>query len=296
MFKLLNVFFTFPDDLTIDIAGPIDTFIDWLGDTFRVFLDGFVVFFTFLLDAVQNFLFFVPWWVYIVLLFIAVYKLYRLSTAFVLSTLLLLIMLLGFWDGTVYTLTIILVSVLISFVIGLPTGILMAKAPTAEKILKPILDMMQTLPSFVYLIPALMLFNTFGRVPAVVATFIYAVPPLIRLTYLGIKNVDESIVEAGESFGSTSMQMLYKIQLPQALSTIAAGVNQTTMMAVAMVVITSLIGARGVGRDVLRAVQQLNVGDGFAAGFAIVFLAIILDRLLQGIAQKLDMTAQGDEL
>lgn len=296
MFKLMNFIFEFPENFTFDIAGPIDSFVDWIDRTFRVILDAFVVVFTGIINAVQGFLFFVPWWVYIILLFFAAMKLYKISTAVVLSILMLLIGVFGFWDQTIFTLTIILVSVLICLVLGLPTGILMAKFRRVEMILKPILDGMQTLPSFVYLIPALMLFNTFGRVPAVFATTIYALPPLIRLTYLGITNVDEQVVEAGASFGSTPMQMLFKIELPQSLSTIAAGVNQTTMMAVAMVVIASMIGARGVGNDVLRAVQQLNVGDGFAAGFAIVFLAIILDRLLQGVATKLDMTAQeGDE-
>lgn len=295
MLKLLNVFVDYPENLIIDIAGPIDSVVDWIDKTFRGLLDAFVVFFTFLLDNVQEFLLIVPWWVYILLVGVLGWRLYKWPTGVGLGVLVFAIGLLGHWEGTMYTLTIILVSVMISFVVGLPTGILMAKFKKFEMVLKPILDMMQTLPSFVYLIPALMLFNTFGRVPAVVATTIYSLPPLIRLTYLGIKNVDEQIVEAGTSFGSTSMQMLLKIQLPQSLSTIAAGVNQTTMMAVAMVVIASMIGARGVGNDVLRAIEQLAVGEGFSAGFAIVFLAIILDRILQGVANKFDMTAQEGE-
>ncbi len=293
--KLLNFILEFPENFTYDISGPIDALVDWINTFFRGALDLFVVVFTFIINRVQDFLFFIPWWGYLILLFIAAMKLYKVSTAIVLSILLLLIGVFGFWDATMYTLAIIVVSVLISFVIGLPSGILMAKSRRVEAVLKPILDGMQTLPSFVYLIPALMLFNTFGRVPAVFATTIYALPPLIRLTYLGITNVDEQVVEAGTSFGSTPMQMLFKIELPQAMSTIAAGLNQTTMMAVAMVVIAAMIGTPGVGRDVLRAVEQIRVGDGFAAGFAIVFLAIILDRLLQGVAQKLDTTAQKGE-
>ena len=292
MFRIMNALMEYPENFTIDITGPIDSIVDWIGETFRGLLDAFVVFFTFVLDNVQFFLQIVPWWVYILVVGIVGWRLYKWPTGLGLGALVLAIGLLGYWEGTIYTLTIILVSVMISFIVGLPLGILMAKFNKFEMVLKPILDMMQTLPSFVYLIPALMLFNTFGRVPAVVATTIYALPPLIRLTYLGIKNVDEQVVEAGMSFGSTPMQMLFKIQLPQAMSTIAAGVNQTTMMAVAMVVIASMIGARGVGNDVLRAIQQLDVGTGFAAGFAIVFLAIILDRLLQGIANRLDMTTQ----
>jgi glycine betaine/proline transport system permease protein len=165
--------------------------------------------------------------------------------------------------------------------VGLPLGIAMSKNQRTEKFLKPILDGMQTMPSFVYLIPAVMLFGL-GRVPAVFATTIYAVPPLIRLTYLGITNVDAEVIEAGKSFGSTARQMLLKIELPQALPTIMTGVNQTTMMAMAMVVISSMIGAEGIGSEVLVSIRRLEVGRGFQAGFAIVFLAIVLDRLLQG--------------
>ncbi len=295
MHKLMNIFLNFPEQVEYDVAKPIDAIVDWIDDTFRFALDAFVTGFTSIMNVTEDFLGIIPWWVYVLLVGFAGFKLYKPTTGIFLGALFFMIGVLGFWDATLYTLNIILISVTISFIVGLPLGILMAKSPKVEMILKPILDGMQTLPSFVYLIPALMLFNTIGRVPAVFATFIYSVPPLIRLTYLGIRSVDESIVEAGESFGSTSMQMLFKIQLPQALSTIAAGVNQTTMMAVAMVVIASMIGARGVGESVLRAVQQLQVGQGFAAGFAIVFLAIILDRLLQGVANKLDMTAQGDD-
>jgi glycine betaine/proline transport system permease protein len=163
----------------------------------------------------------------------------------------------------------------------------MAKSSRTERILKPILDAMQTMPSFVYLIPAIMLFGL-GRVPAVFATTIYAVPPLIRLTYLGLQGVDKEVVEAGKAFGSTRMQMLLKIELPQALPTIMTGVNQTTMMAMAMVVISSMIGAEGIGEEVLISIRRLEVGRGFQAGFAVVFLAIILDRIMQGISTSFE--------
>ncbi len=228
-----------------------------------------------------------PWWIFVVLLFFATKFLYNYKTAAVLSTLLLLIGIFGVWDEMISTLTIIIISVFISFFIGIPFGIWMAKSSRVESILKPILDMMQTIPSFVYLIPAVMLFSI-GRVPATFATIIYAVPPLIRLTFLGIKNVDKEMIEAGKSFGSTPKQLLFKVELPQALSTIATGLNQTTMMAVAMVVIASLIGAGGLGSIVLIANRNIDIGSGFVGGFAIVFLAIILDRLLQGVAQKFE--------
>lgn len=228
-----------------------------------------------------------PWWIFVGLLFVVTKYLYNYKTAIVLSSLLLLIGIFGVWDEMMSTLAIIIISVFISFLIGIPFGIWMAKSNRVESILKPILDMMQTIPSFVYLIPAVSLFSI-GRVPATFATIIYAVPPLIRLTFLGIKNVDKEMIEAGKSFGSTPRQLLFKVELPQALSTIGTGLNQTTMMAVAMVVIASMIGAGGLGSIVLVANRNIDIGSGFVGGFAIVFLAIILDRLLQGVAKKLD--------
>lgn len=234
-----------------------------------------------------------PWFIFVVGLFLLTKYLYNYKTAITLSLLLCLIGLFGLWSQTMDTLSIIIIAVMISLIIGIPSGIMMAKSKRAEKIMKPILDMMQTIPSFVYLIPAVMLFNI-GRVPATFATIIYAVPPLIRLTYLGIINVDQEMVEAGKSFGSTRRQVLFKIQLPQALSTIATGVNQTTMMAIAMVVIASMIGAGGLGNIVLIANRNIEIGEGFVGGFAIVFLAIILDRLLQGVALKLEKNKGGN--
>ena len=183
------------------------------------------------------------------------------------------------------TLLIIILSIIISFIIGLPLGILMAKSDPTEKVLRPILDMMQTIPTFVYLIPAVIIFRV-GKVPAVFATIIYAVPPLVRLTSLGIRNVDKEMIEAGNSFGSTFSQMLFKIELPQAVKSIATGLNQTTMMAVAMVVTSSMIGAGGLGQIVLEATNRSEIGKGFVGGFAIVALAIILDRLLGGFTDN----------
>ena len=233
---------------------------------------------------------FVPWFVYVGLVFYLAFKLYNLKTAFVLSSMMLLIGVFGLWDEMIYTLVIVLISVLVSVLIGLPMGILMAKSKRVESILKPILDGMQTMPSFVYLIPAVMLFGL-GNVPAVFATTIYAVPPLIRLTYLGIRTVNKEVIEAGLSFGSTPRQMLFKIEIPQSLPTIMTGVNQTTMMAMAMVVISSMIGAKGIGNEVLVAINSLKIGDGIQAGLAIVFLAIVLDRLLQGFVGSLERKA-----
>jgi len=190
------------------------------------------------------------------------------------------------WEMMIYTLAIVIISVLASILFGIPLGILVAKKELARKIIMPILDGMQTMPSFVYLLPAIMFFG-FGIVPAVIATTTYALPPLIRLTYLGISNVNKEVIEAGKSFGSTAKQMLFKIEFPQAMATIMTGINQTTMMAMSMVVISSMIGAKGIGEQVLIAIRRLEIGDGFQAGLGIVFLAIILDRILQGTANNM---------
>jgi len=160
-----------------------------------------------------------------------------------------------------------------------------AKSNRFDGIIRPILDMMQTMPSFVYLIPALMLFGL-GKVPAVMSTSIYAIPPIIRLTNLGIRQVDAQVVEAGKAFGSTPWQLLTKVQVPLALPTILAGLNQTVMMALSMVVIASMIGAKGLGTEVLTGIARIEVGRGIIAGLGIVFMAIILDRISQGFARR----------
>ena len=178
------------------------------------------------------------------------------------------------------TLSIVIASVIIALIIGLPVGILLSGSDRANRIVRPILDTMQTMPVFVYLIPALLLFGT-GNASAVIATVIYAVVPVIRLTSLGIRQVDKEVVEAAKAFGSTKPQALFKVQIPQALPTIMTGVNQTLMMAMAMVVTTSMIGARGLGMEVLEAVNRIEIGRGLVAGASVVILAIILDRLTQ---------------
>lgn len=282
--------FNFPEFLQFDVADFFDRIFGWIIQNMEGFFDAIKFFIKTIFNTTEDALAFIPWFVYIILVFYLAYKLYTIRMAIVLSVLLLLIGVFGLWDEMIYTLVIVLISVLVSFVIGLPTGIIMAKSSRVERILKPLLDGMQTMPSFVYLIPAVMLFGL-GNVPAVFATTIYAVPPLIRLTYLGITTVNKEVVEAGLAFGSTPMQMLLKIEIPQSVPTIMTGVNQTTMMAMAMVVISSMIGAKGIGNEVLVAINSLKIGDGIQAGLAIVFMAIVLDRLLQGIALSLERNA-----
>jgi len=281
--------FSFPDALRFQISGPIDNFVNWLLVNLGGFFDAITQFILTIFNGIEFTLNIIPWWLMVIALFYAGYKLYSLKMGIALSVMLLSIGFFGLWDMMLYTLAIVIISVLVSLVLGLPLGIFMAKSDRTKRIVMPILDAMQTMPSFVYLLPAVMLFG-FGKVPAVFATTTYALPPLIRLTYLGISNVDKEVIEAGLSFGSTPKQMLMKIELPQALSTIMTGVNQTTMMAMAMVVISSMIGAEGIGEQVLISIRRLEVGQGFQAGLGIVFLAIILDRVLQGFANRLKET------
>ncbi|MGI6074953.1 MAG: ABC transporter permease [Pyramidobacter sp.] len=187
----------------------------------------------------------------------------------------------GLWHMMLVTLSVVLASVMIALLIGIPVGILISGSDLANKIVRPILDMMQTMPVFVYLIPALLLFGT-GNASGVIATVIYAVVPVIRLTSLGIRQVDKEVVEAAKAFGSTKWQALFKVKIPQAKSTIMAGVNQTLMMAMSMVVTTSMIGVRGLGMEVLNAVNRIEIGRGLVAGSCVVVMAVVLDRLTQG--------------
>ena len=198
-----------------------------------------------------------------------------------------LIVVTGFWLQTMVTLALTLSATLISLFFGIPLGIWCARNNRVNSTVRPMLDFMQTMPAFVYLIPAAMLFGL-GRVPGTIATVIFAMPPVVRLTSLGIRQVSSEQVEAGNAFGCTSTQLLFKVQLPIAMPTIMAGVNQTIMMALSMVIIASMVGAGGLGNDVLASIQRLNIGLGFESGLAVVLLAIILDRLTEsfGAARK----------
>jgi glycine betaine/proline transport system permease protein len=209
----------------------------------------------------------------------------RLSIALFTAIGMLLIHNLGYWDGTIETLALVLTSVLISIIIGVPIGIWMSQSDRSRDILTPILDFMQTMPAFVYLIPAILFFGI-GVVPGIIASVIFAMPPTIRLTNLGIRQVPEDLIEAANAFGSTTKQKLFKVQLPLATPTIMAGINQSIMLALSMVVIASLVGAPGLGADVYRAVTQIKVGIGFESGLVIVILAIVLDRISQNIGMK----------
>lgn len=197
----------------------------------------------------------------------------------------------GYWDLAMQTLAIIITSVIISLIVGIPTGTLMSRSKRIESLIKPVLDAMQTMPSFVYLVPVMMLFSL-GKVPAIFATILYSVPPVIRLTNAGIRQVSPSVIEAARAFGSSARQTLFEVQLPLAIPSILVGINQTTMMALAMVVIASMVGAGGLGLEVLRALQGLEIGRGFEAGLSIVLLAIIIDRITHAMAARQQYTSQ----
>ena len=188
------------------------------------------------------------------------------------------------WEETVTTLALVIASSLVALAIGIPIGIAMARSDTVEAIARPVLDLMQTMPPFVYLIPAAIFFGL-GQVPGAIATLIFAMPPAVRLTNLGIRQVSREHLEAGQAFGCTDRQLLFKVQLPLALPSIMAGVNQTIMLALSMVVIASMIGAGGLGNTVLTGIQRLDVGLGFEGGLGVVLLAILLDRITQSLGR-----------
>jgi len=276
----------FPEELfsVTDVFNGINTAVAWLTHTFSRFFDVITAGIRAPLVMVERFLYLLPWWLVIIAFTGVAWKIAGRRVALLPLIGLLFIGAMWLWDDTMTTLAIIVTAVAVSVLIGIPLGILAAKNDRCEAIIRPLLDGMQTMPSFVYLIPAVFFFGL-GKVPAVVATFIYAVPPCIRLTNLGIRQVAAEVVEAGTAFGSTSMQLLFKIQLPLARPSIMAGVNQTIMMALAMVVIASMIGASGLGLEVLRGIERLDVGRGFIAGIAIVIVAIIIDRVSQALGR-----------
>ncbi|CAN7584065.1 proline/glycine betaine ABC transporter permease [Rhizobium rhizogenes] len=276
----------FPESLHISIRGPINDFVQSLvvnyGFVFKAISQTILQVILFMEWILRG----LPWWlVLLAFLALAWFAARKISLVLMVGVMLLIVGALGLWDLTMQTLALMLIASLISIIIGVPVGIWLAKSQIMRRITLPVLDVMQTMPSFVYLIPAIMLFGL-GKVPAVLATIIYAVPPLIRLTDLGIRQVDREVVEAATAFGSSPAQILFGVELPLATPTIMAGLNQTIMMALSMVVVASMIGARGLGEQVLNGIQTLDVGKGLEAGLGIVILAIVLDRITQGFGQS----------
>jgi len=275
----------FPETLRLEIGIYVDQFVKWLMHNFGGFFEAVSAGVLWFILKMETFMLWLPWWAILLFIFLISWRVKELKSAVIYTALITLIGMFGLWDSMIQTVAIVLSSVVISLVLGIPTGILMAYDKRFNEIMRLLLDGMQTMPSFVYLIPAMMLFGM-GKVPAVFATIIYAIPPIVRLTDLGIRNVPKEMVEAAHSFGSSNWQTLTKVQLPQALPTIMTGINQTTMMALAMVVVASMIGAKGLGYDVLQAIMRIDIAKGFEAGISIVFLAIIIDRLSQSVGER----------
>jgi len=268
------------NDKTLDLGSWINDAVQGLLDNHGGAFDSAGQLVAGFSEGIEQLLMLPPAWL-LIALFVAL-GLWRIGVRFTLFTAaaFVLILLTGFWEQTLVTLGLTLSATLISLVLGVPLGIWAARSDRVAATIRPALDFMQTMPAFVYLIPAAMLFGL-GRVPGILATVIFAMPPAVRLTNLGIRQVNRELVEAGQAFGCNRRQLLFKVQLPNALPSIMAGVNQTIMMALSMVIIASMVGAGGLGNDVLASIQRLDIGLGFESGMAVVLLAIILDRITE---------------
>jgi glycine betaine/proline transport system permease protein len=269
---------------------PLGAWLKYLVDGLNTHAQGFFDFIAMVLGAVIDALTSALSWfppLLLVLLFgVGAYLLHRslaLAVAVVLG--LLLVINLGYWDATIETLSLVLCATAVCVVIGVPVGIAAAHRPWLYTAIRPILDLMQTIPTFVYLIPTLVLFGL-GMVPGLISTVIFAIPAPIRLTHLGISSVPKQLHEAGEAFGATRRQLLWKVELPYAMPTIMAGITQCIMLSLSMVVIAALVGANGLGKPVVRALNSVNISMGFEAGLAIVILAILLDRVFKRPERK----------
>ncbi len=275
----------FPIDYGRDIGLRIDQVIDWMNVNLD-FIFSFIK--TALLKALvwlEDVMVWIPWPAFIIGVGVLGWRMAGIRVGIFSVASLLTIAVFGLWESAMETAALIVVTVTLSIVIAVPVGVWASQSDRLNQILRPILDGMQTMPSFVYLVPAIAFFSL-GNVPAVIATLIYAVPPAVRLTNLGIRQVPEETIEAATSFGATNSQLLLRVKIPLAIPTIMAGVNQTTLMALAMVVIASLVGAGGLGEDVNRALGRIEPGNAFLAGLGIVFLAIIIDRITQAFAKR----------
>ena len=290
---LLNDFswlINWPKWLDFPLMQPLNAGFDWLIVQYGLFFEGINNFLLGIYTAMKDAVVGLPWPLVVALVIIFTYFISgkKMSTTILVGFCTFFIGFLSprYWDKSIMTTCIVIIGIFLCIVIGIPIGIAMARKPKLRKAILPILDLMQTIPSFCYLIPGILLFGL-GAVPAIIAIFVYAAPPLIRLTDLGIRLVDEEVVEAADAFGASKKQKLWGVQIPLALPNIMQGVNQSVMMALAMVVIASMIGTRGIGDEVLLGLQQLNVGMATEAGIAIVLLAIIFDRVTQAYGDKI---------
>lgn len=266
--------------LRVPIGDWVEAIVDFILVNFEPLLDAISAAIGFVSQTLENGLL----WIHPIILagLLILIGLWRVGWKFAafLVIALFLIMGMNLWQETISTMALVIAASFVALLLGFPVGVAMAKSDTVEALVRPVLDFMQTMPPFVYLIPAAMFFGL-GKVPGTIATVIFAMPPAVRLTNLGIRQVSRENVEAGLAFGCTDRQLLLKVQLPLALPSIMAGVNQTIMLALSMVVIASMIGAGGLGNTVLTGIQRLNIGLGFEGGLGVVIVAILLDRLTQ---------------
>ncbi len=273
------------DDQLIPLDEWIQTFVDWLVLNYREFFQIIKVPVEISLEGLEWLLFFLPPWLIIVVFVLAAWRYAGKRIAIFTVLTFFLIGYLGLWEDTMTTLAMVVCSVVFCTVVGVPLGILSGRSDRFEIVLRPFLDAMQTTPAFVYLIPVVMLFSI-GTVSGILATIVFALPPIIRLTSLGIRQVHPELIEAAIAFGATPWQVLHKVQFPLALPSIMAGLNQTIMMALSMVVIAAMIGAGGLGNPVVQGLNTLEIGLATIGGLSIVLLAMVLDRITQGIAKK----------
>ncbi|NYD67884.1 ABC transporter permease [Agromyces atrinae] len=272
-------------DFRLPLGAWVKDFVDLLTDTLSGFFAVIRSIFAGMYDAVDWILATPPFWAVIIVIAILAFlaKGWKLAVGAILS--LLVIVAVDQWANAMDTLALVLVASFLAVLISVPVGILAARSDLASKIIRPILDFMQTMPAFVYLIPALILFRV-GVVPGIVATIVFAMAPGVRLTELGIRGVDKEVVEAGQAFGSSPWRILRQIQLPLALPSIMAGINQVIMLSLSMVVIAGMVGAGGLGGQVVASLNRIDIGLGFEAGLSVVILAILLDRLTASLGQR----------
>lgn len=278
--------FSFPEKWQFEIGTGMDEAIKLFSREHQGVLGAIKHFIINMIDGLNWILEQIPWFLIVL---IVVYLGYRVSKkksiGIMYGLMLTFVGSCGLWDYMLETLSIVIAGVIFSVVLGFPLGILLAKSEKLHHIMRPVLDLMQTMPTFVYLVPAVILFST-GKTPALLATTIYSIVPMVRMTSHGIMRVDKEIIEASRAFGSTMMQSLIKVQIPQAMPTIMTGVNQTIMMAMSMVVTCALIGAEGLGMEILVATNRVEMSKALLPGICIVIVAIILDRLTQGMVKK----------
>jgi glycine betaine/proline transport system permease protein len=272
----------------LPLGEAIEATIEFLVDNFSFITKAFSKVTESGLEILESGMLYLPPWLFIIIAAALAYYISKRRGIALFTVLgLLLIWNMGLWEATVSTIALVCIATVIAICIGVPLGIASAMSYIVYRIVMPILDVMQTMPAFVYLIPAIPFFGL-GKIAAIFSTVVFAMPPAIRLTCLGIKQVPSELVECADAFGSNRWQKLFKLELPLATPTIMAGVNQTVMLALSMVVIAAMIGAKGLGGEVWKAIQRLQMGNGFEAGIGIVIVAIILDRVLQrvGIRSK----------